>query len=188
MNKKEWRERGIQLLSNYSKVEKKETERQLHHRLFTSFLWKQSYLIGVTLSSPIEWDTRKIIERAWQEGKEVVVPKTTPATKELKFYRITDFNQVTSGHFGIEEPVVELTELVEKEEIDLLIVPGLMYHPKGYRIGFGGGYYDRFLVDFQQPTLSILHSDQISSKIPIEEHDIAINYFLTQENLSQTQH
>jgi len=186
MNKAEWRKTGIDILSSFSKEEKEAIEQQLHQLLFSTDLWKESQTIGVTLSSPTEWDTRRIILRAWQEGKKVCVPKTVPQTKQMHFYHITDFNQAAPGHFGMEEPLPDKTERLDKKEINLLLVPGLIYNKEGYRIGFGGGYYDRFLMDYPHTTLALLHSKQLSPLIPVEKHDIRLQYLLTEKKCFST--
>lgn len=186
MNKKQWREKALAFLKSLPTEEKRNIEDAFHNQLFSHPLWKESKMIGTTLSSALEWDTRRIIEQAWKEGKEVVVPKTLPKTKQMKFYLIFSFNQIAPGHFGMDEPLLEKAMVVDKDEIDLLLVPGLIFHPKGYRIGFGGGYYDRFLMDFMNTTVSFAHSEQIDSAIPTESHDIPMDYLLTEEKWIQT--
>src|SRR5699024_8900956 len=96
---------------------------------------------------------------------------------------VTNFEQVRRGHFGMEEPVPEKTQKIEKQQIDLMIVPGLIYNESGYRIGFGGGYYDRFLSDFSHATLALLHSDQLVSSFPVEKFDIPVAFLVTEEGM-----
>lgn len=79
--------------------------------------------------------------------------------------------------FGVEEPLV--FEKVVKDEIDLLIVPGLIFSSEGYRIGFGGGYYDRFLKDFQGPTVSLAFGEQIRDDWQPENFDIPVAKIIT---------
>lgn len=169
-----------------SKIEEKEREeisKQIQSHLFKTDLWRNAQTIGVHLSLEEEWDTREIIKRAFEEGRSVVIPKTIPDTKELIFYEITDLSQTVEGPFNLEEPDTEITQPVNKDSIDLLIVPGLAFTKNGYRIGFGGGYYDRYLADFIHPTVSLLHSNQIIDTFPIEPYDIPVNYLLTEEGL-----
>lgn len=168
-------------LAKVSEAEREEISEKIQKRLFESKLWQQADTIGIYLSFGNEWDTRTIIEKAWQSGKNVAVPKTNPAVKELNFYQINDFSEVRKGHFNLEEPIVEKTKLVEKDAIDLLIVPGLVFSKDGYRIGFGGGYYDRFLTDFIHPTVSLVWSGQLVEYLPTDWYDIPVQYLCTEK-------
>lgn len=186
MNKKELRKDMHEKLADFNPEKRKEIEKQLHEYLFTSELWKKAGVVGVTISGETEWDTYAIIERGWQDNKTVCVPKTKPQTKEMVFYAIDDFSQTKKGFFNLVEPLPEKAEAVKKEAIDLLIVPGLIYNKYGYRIGFGGGYYDRFLEDFHQATVSLLHSSQLSEDIPLKPHDIPVQYLITEKGLYES--
>ena len=85
------------------------------------------------------------------------------------------------GNFGISEPDTQKAKEIDKNQIDLLLVPGLIFTRDGYRIGFGGGYYDRFLTDFVQPTVSLASTKQLVDDFPVEPFDIPVNYLLTEE-------
>ncbi|WP_277630277.1 5-formyltetrahydrofolate cyclo-ligase [Atopococcus tabaci] len=186
MNKKELRKDMHEKLADFNPEKRKEIEKQLHEYLFNSKLWKNAQVVGVTISGETEWDTRAIIERGWQDNKIVCVPKTKPQTKEMVFYAIDDFSQTEKGFFNLVEPLPEKAETVNKESIDLLIVPGLLYNKYGYRIGFGGGYYDRFLEDFHRSTVSLLHSSQLMEDIPLKPHDIPVQYLITEKGLFES--
>lgn len=170
-------------LQKLDETERNDISDQIQENLFQSDLWKNAQTIGVHLSIGHEWDTREIVGRAFEEGRIIVVPKTVPETRELEFYQITDFDQTVIGHFNLEEPDVELTKRVEKDSIDLLIVPGVAFTKNGYRIGVGGGYYDRFLTDFIHPTVSLLHTNQLVDTFQIEPFDIPVTYLITEEGL-----
>ena len=170
-------------LSKLDETERIDVSNQIQKHLFESDLWKNAQTIGVHLSVGHEWDTREIVGRAFEEGRAVVIPKTIPDTRELEFYRITDFDQTVIGHFDLEEPDVEMTERVKKDDIDLLIVPGVAFTKNGYSIGVGGGYYDRFLTDFIHPTVSLLHTNQLVDTFPIEPFDIPVMYLITEEGI-----
>ena len=163
--------------------EREEISTDLANRLFESELWEKAETIGIYLSFGNEWETRGIIEEAWRVGKKVAIPKTIPDVKGMKFYQMDDFSKVKKGHFNIEEPIVDQTRVVEKDQIDLLIVPGLIFSKDGYRIGFGGGYYDRFLTDFIHPTVSLVWSGQLVEYLPTNQYDLPVQYILTEHGL-----
>ena len=182
-SKKRLREEMLSAFAQLSEKEHKYISKQLQQRLFQSGLWKNAETIAVYLSVRKEWDTRKIVEQAWADGKQVAIPKTIPDTKEMFFYGISDWSQTVKGPFQLEEPNIAETTVVEKEAIELMIVPGLAFTNEGYRIGFGGGYYDRFLADFIHPTASLVHTNQLTDSFYIEPFDIPVNYMITQQGI-----
>lgn len=180
MEKKKMRDDILTYLKSLSIKDQKEIEKKLHHRLFQEDIWKQAKTVGVTVSQAMEWDTNTIIEKAWAQGKNVAVPKCIPESKKMQFYEITSFDQLEIAYFNIQEPIPKHTKIVKKESIDLLIVPGLVFDRRGYRIGFGGGYYDRFLMNFINYTVSILSNRQLLDEVPKESHDLPVQYLITE--------
>lgn len=182
-SKKKLREEMLAAFAQLSEEEHTEISHQLHQGLFQSGLWENAETVAVYLSVRKEWDTRDIVEQAWADGKKVVIPKTIPDTKEMIFYEILNWSQTVQGPFQLEEPNVRETTAVEKEAIELMIVPGLVFTNEGYRIGFGGGYYDRYLADFIHPTASLVHTNQLTASFYIERFDIPINYLITEQGI-----
>ena len=111
--------------------------------------WAEAKTIGITLSMENEVNTYPIIEKAWKEGKRVVVPKCNKETRTMSFRQISNFDQLETVYMNLREPIPALTEEVNADEIDLQIVPGVAYTERGERIGYGGGYYDRYLVHYK---------------------------------------
>lgn len=183
MGKDELRKGMLIALDKIGLIERKKAEKAMHNHLFESALWKEAEMIGVTLSTSKEWDTKEIIEKAWIDGKRVCVPKSIHGTRALHFFEITAFTQVEKGYFDLLEPIISETERVDEAAIDLMIVPGLIFTRSGYRIGFGGGYYDRFLEYFDKTTVSLLHSNQLVDAFPVESHDIPVQYLITEKGL-----
>jgi 5-formyltetrahydrofolate cyclo-ligase len=149
--------------------------------LYKEALWKSSSTIGITVSNPPEVDTYQIIRKAWEEGKKVVIPKCIPQQKQMFFRQLERFDQLETVYFGLLEPIESETEQVTTEDIDLLIVPGIAFMSNGYRMGAGGGYYDRFLQGYHGNTMSLAFEDQIVSSLPIEAHDIPVAKIITNE-------
>ena len=181
MDKKELRKVAKERLNNIDSTTRKRISNQIVHQLISSDLWKQADTIGVTVSSGFEWDTEPIIEQGWQEGKTIVVPKCTPENRQLDFYHLENFDQLEESFYNLREPNPARTTKVNKQAINLLIVPGLLYDKRGYRIGFGGGYYVRFLTDFQNKTVSIFYSEQLLDEVPSEPYDLPVQALLTEK-------
>lgn len=180
MLKSELRKAMTGFLKKMAEQEKKDIEEKILQNLLSSSLWKDARTIGVTVSQGFEWNTRPIIESGWKQGKTICVPKCVPKEKKLIFYELEDFGQLEKSYYNLLEPETEKTTKVEKPQIDLLIVPGLVFDKNGYRVGFGGGYYDRFLMDFPNKTVSLAHSGQIRGDLPVDSHDIPVQHLITE--------
>ncbi|WP_066173423.1 5-formyltetrahydrofolate cyclo-ligase [Bacillus marinisedimentorum] len=181
--KEQLRKKAKEKLQQMDSAEKWNLEQGIYRNLFEQPEWEKADTIGVTISMPLELNTAPIIEKAWSEGKKVAVPKCLPEKKELQFRILTDFSELEVVYYGLKEPILERTERVHKNRIDLLIVPGLLFQQEGYRIGFGGGYYDRFLTDFAGRTASLAYSWQADSSFQAEDHDIPVDKVITENKV-----
>lgn len=181
--KKQIRESVITKLKNLSNKQKEEMEQKLHQHLFNTELWMSAKHIGVTISQGFEWNTRPIIEKAWQQGKVACVPKCSPTDKTLQFYELNSYDQLETVYYNLLEPKAEETNKINKQNIDLLLVPGVVFNKEGFRIGFGGGFYDRFLSDYPNETISLISSLQLVDDLPIEAHDIAVKHLITEAGI-----
>ncbi|RFU65706.1 5-formyltetrahydrofolate cyclo-ligase [Peribacillus glennii] len=181
--KKEIRGQLKSVLQNISEPDYRTLSRKIAKNLFKLGEWEKAKVVGVTVSNVPEVDTREIIKKAWEQGKEVAVPKCFPKEKSIQFRKITSLEQLETVFFGLQEPILNETTEAPREEIDLLIVPGLGYTRTGYRIGFGGGYYDRFLPYYNGPTLSLAFNEQVLPALPIEKHDIPVGKLITPERV-----
>ena len=148
------------------------TERLLHHPFY-----QEAKVIASYLSFPHEFQTQELIEQALKDGKKVLIPKTYP--KGCMDFVVYEPQQLVKTSFGLLEPQGDL-EVVDASQIDLIHVPGLVFTTKGYRIGYGGGYYDRYLKHFSGHTLSTVYPSQVQDFIP-EKHDIPIQEVLIDE-------
>lgn len=166
---------------------KKEINNQIHENLFGSTYWKESKVLGLTLSSETEWDTYEIIRRAWADNKIVAIPVTNEKTHLMKFYLLDSLKDLKEGAYKIYEPINQSTEhYFDKVGIDLMIVPGVVFDRKGYRIGFGKGYFDRYLANFNNKTISLVAEFQIIKQIPTNEYDISVNCLITERGIIKT--
>lgn len=183
MDKKQLRQQMKQLILHMPTEERKKKENVIHDILFQQHCWQKAHVIGITMSRQIEVDTIAIIERAWQEGKGVAIPRCDVATRQMTFREIRSFQQTERSFFDLYEPIVEETKEVQKHEMELLFVPGLAFDRHGYRLGYGGGYYDRYLGDFPNDTISLAYDCQIVSMLPTEQHDIPVQMIITNEGI-----
>ena len=153
-------------------------EKELTKAVCSSQEWKASKTIGVTWSNFPEIDTHTIIKNGLEEGKRMVVPYSGK-NRVMTFHEYSPDIAMAKSKFGIMEPV-DKSNPVPPGEIDLLLVPGLAFSETGFRIGFGGGYYDRYLAAYNGHTLSVLFPVQLFKKPhwEIEAFDVPIQKLL----------
>ncbi|WNS74297.1 5-formyltetrahydrofolate cyclo-ligase [Bacillus sp. DTU_2020_1000418_1_SI_GHA_SEK_038] len=182
-DKKKLRKEIMEKLSMINKPLYEQLSYKIANHLYQDKYWQEAETVGITISKQPEVDTYQIIRRAWEEGKRIVIPKCLPKTREMVFRTLCRFDQLESVYYGLLEPIESETNEVSPDDIDLIIVPGLAFTEKGYRLGFGGGYYDRFLTKYNGYTLSLAFQDQIMEKLPVEGHDIPVSKIITDEKI-----
>lgn len=185
MDKHQIRKQIRTILNNMSIEEYKERSVAIIERLFNEPYIKDRKTIAVTISRFPEVDTAMIIEKLWKLGKTVVVPKCHPKSKEMSFYAIEQFSQLETVYMDLQEPIIEETKLITKDHIETIIVPGIVFNKKGYRIGYGGGYYDRYLINFEGDLIALAFDEQVVNYVPVETHDIPVHTIITDTALIQ---
>ncbi len=138
--------------------------------------------IGVYYPIGSEILTQDIIQELLSNGKEVFLPKVIE--KEMEFRKIIDFSSLEKGSFDIMEPK-EDCEI--DNDLDVVLVPTVGISPIGVRLGYGHGFYDRFLAKHKSVTISLTFEKQIVKKIPKSEHDIIIDWVITEDRILETQ-
>ena len=175
--KAELRKQVLQEMKAISQEQKQFIDQTLTERLLQHPFYQEAEVIATYLSFPHEFQTQELIEQALRDGKKVLIPKTYP--KGRMDFVVYDPQQLVKTSFGLLEPQGNL-EVVDASQIDLIHVPGLSFTTKGYRIGYGGGYYDRYLEYFSGHTLSTVYRYQVQDFIP-ENHDIPVQEVLIDE-------
>ena len=132
----------------------------------------------IYMSTSIEVDTKNIILNAWADGKKVAVPRCIPGTRDMEFHYIESFDDVKPGSFSVLEPD-ESSPIVTDFSGCLMILPGMQFDHSGYRIGYGKGYYDRYLMKFTGITVGICYSDELKPFMYHGRYDRAVNIVLT---------
>ncbi|MBI5975653.1 5-formyltetrahydrofolate cyclo-ligase [Staphylococcus canis] len=172
MDKKEIRSETINKMKRMNKSTKKLSDKWLFEQLIQHPKFKESNSIGIVLSMPHEVETDKIIKKALDLGKKIYVPSTNYQHRTMNFQQLFNLNQVDTDEKGIRF-VNEETSI--NNELDLVIVPGVAFDTKGYRIGYGGGYFDRYLSQHNPKTISLVYDLQVYEHLPTESHDRPIS-------------
>jgi 5-formyltetrahydrofolate cyclo-ligase len=130
--------------------------------------------------------TRHTLPQALTHGKRVVVPWCVVETNELELFLLEDMSELVEGAYKILEPKTELRDLpakkVQPEELDLVMVPGTAFDPRGGRMGQGKGYYDRLLARARPdaPLVALAFDCQMFPEIPVAPHDVFMDLVLTE--------
>ncbi|MER2106555.1 MAG: 5-formyltetrahydrofolate cyclo-ligase [Solibacillus sp.] len=181
MDKQRMREQMRVVLAKLSYEDYKERSKVIGRKLLQEPSIREGKTIALTMSNRPEVDTTMIIEALWQLGKQVCIPKCKPG-RAMDFYTIDGFFQTERSKMAILEPIPELTKLVAKDELDVIIVPGIVFDTCGYRIGFGGGYYDRFLAGYTGKTIALAFDEQVVSLVPTDPYDLPVERIITDKN------
>ena len=175
--KSKLRKQVLQEMKALSQEQKQAMDRALTKRFLNHPFYQEAKTIATYLSFPHEFQTQELIEQALKDGKKVLIPKTYP--KGRMDFVVYHPQQLVKTSFGLLEPQGDL-EVVEPSQIDLIHVPGLVFTREGYRIGYGGGYYDRYLEHFAGHSLSTIYPCQIQTFNP-DSHDIPVQEVLIYE-------
>ena len=128
-----------------------------------------------------EPETAKLITKLLEQGKVIGLPRMLPG-RQMEVRRYDPAIPMVKAAFGIEEPSTECATL-SKEEIDLVLTPAVAYDKQGYRMGFGGGYYDRWLPDFSGVTVGLCRDCVLQNHVPVESHDAQVDFVLTESQI-----
>ena len=141
----------------------------------------RTLLIYVSIGT--EADTLELIRSALADGKRVAVPKSYPQTRQMRFFSINSADELSPGVYGVPEPDETLCEQITDFDRCLCVVPALTYDLQGYRMGYGKGYYDRFLNDFTGYTVGITFSECLSRYLPRGRFDAAVDLIVTDKRI-----
>ncbi|MCE5194494.1 MAG: 5-formyltetrahydrofolate cyclo-ligase [Nitrospiraceae bacterium] len=142
--------------------------------------FKDARTLSIYASFRSEVETIEMI-KSLLGSKHVALPKVDNELKKLKLYEVKNIGELALGAIGILEPDVTEDRLIEAGDIDLFIVPGAAFDINGYRIGYGGGYYDKLLSKAKKDCsfIALGFEEQIIANIPFEIHDIKMHKIVT---------
>lgn len=158
--------------------------RNLAEKLYAMEEYRRAKSIYAYLPYNQEVRTWQIIERAWADGKRVAVPKVYGEVME--FLWLDDFSQVAPGAYNIPEPTFDAP--VADDEAALVLMPGLAFDPAGHRVGYGGGFYDKYLEAHPgHPLVALCYPFQMFDRLDVEAHDIPVNRVICADALERAE-
>lgn len=165
---------------------RKNKSKIIHNKLKELPTWQQAGVVMSYVSFGSEVSTHTLIKEALAAGKRVAVPLCVREGRRLIPSEILDFpDDLRPGTWGILEPRPECLRPLDPQLIDLVIVPGVAFDRKGNRLGYGAGYYDRFLKTLKPGTVTIAlaFSEQIVPDVYAEDHDLPVDMVVTDEEV-----
>lgn len=175
MDKKELRKKFRESRDNI--LNREELSKKIAKNLFDFYEYQKAKSLFIFVSFRSEVNTEEIIEKSLADGKIVAIPKIYG--NKMKAIRIKSLNGLERNPMGILEPKDD----EEYYKIDLSLTPGLAFSKDGYRLGYGGGYYDRFFAKYSTKKVGLAFYDQLTDKIPKEEFDQKLDYLVTEKGI-----
>lgn len=162
---------------------KEKLDVKIMDNFFNSEYISKSDVIFIYVSMESEINTINMINKLLDMGKRVAVPKVISDKKEMVALEIKSLSELNeSGAFGILEP--DMSKKNIGDEVDLVIVPGLAFDKRGYRVGYGGGFYDKFLEKYNTiRRVCLCYNFQIIDNIPYEDFDEKVDVIITEDEL-----
>lgn len=164
-----------------SGMEVKKRSEQIINNLTKLSEYKKARSVLFYVSFNNEVETHDIIKRTLEnKDKQIIVPFFKD-DKGISLSILKDFSDLVEKKFGILEPRPEKIIELRKDRFDLVIIPGIVFDKEGYRIGYGNGYYDRFLSGLKTLKVGLCYDFQLVEKIPKEKHDIPVDMIITEK-------
>jgi 5-formyltetrahydrofolate cyclo-ligase len=182
-SKSQLRKRILNVRNNMSEEDVKKNSNAIMDKITSLDIYKQSKVVFIYMDFKNEVMTSNLIKRMLSERKRVVIPYTDNINSVLIPSEITKESDLKQNSFGYFEPKSILP--VNIEEIDLVIVPGVVFDKNLNRIGFGKGYYDKILNRLKPSAkkVALAHDFQVLEDIPAEEHDVKMDMIITEKNI-----
>lgn len=124
-----------------------------------------------------------VIEDAISKGKKVALPVCTDTDGNMDYYYIHSLDDLITGFFSVREPDTNFCKICHDFSNSICVVPGIAFDKNGYRLGYGKGYYDRFLKKTALVSVGLCYNELVVEKIPNEKYDIPVDYIITQDRL-----
>lgn len=191
--KSEARRRALYIRDSLSAAYREEQSQRIVKRMQESELYRQADVVLSYCSFRSEVDTTCLNEDILRHGKRLYLPKTYSSEKRIRFYEVKDTKSLEKGYQGILEPAgnhsgeLRFAKPGAVSGNILMVMPGAAFDAAGYRMGYGGGYYDRYVSQYgiYFTSLFIAFQEQRTPALYAEEHDVRPDFILTQEGFQK---
>lgn len=180
--KREMREKYSAVRNGMDAEKREEFDKKIFDRLTASITYRHSNEILLYASVGSEIDTWRIFDAAIKAGKKVAFPLCFE-DNTMKYYYVNSRDDLETGSFGILEPKKGLEEY-SPQSLSLCVVPGIVFDKEGYRIGYGKGFYDRFLSTFPGVKVGLVYSNMIVPKVPRGRFDKHVDILISERGVN----
>lgn len=177
--KKELRAKYRKMRENMNPDVKSACDAAILQRITNASFYKEARMLLCFVSTSIEVDTRKLIQHAFSQRKTVAVPKCLDRSGHMAFFIINSLDELKEDMFGLLEPDPQIHPQVTDFSGALCVLPAFAFDTEGFRIGFGKGYYDRFLQRFDGVKAGICYSSCMANELPHGRYDVPADYIVT---------
>lgn len=160
---------------------KSELDKKIFNKIISLNSYKKSELILTFVSTDIEVDTHELIKYSISIGKKVAVPKCISGTRQMEFYLINSMDDLEAATFSVLEPKTDICTKLVNYGNSICIIPGLAFDVKGYRLGYGKGYYDRFLSNYTGQNIGICYCSCTLNKLINGKFDKSVDVLITEK-------
>lgn len=157
--------------------------KKIAENLINSDFYKNAKTVFIYASFGSEVETYDIIKQIIADEKRLAVPRCITKTHTMEAVCIKSTDELICGAYKISEPSENNKNILNPSEIDLVIVPALAFDRKGFRLGYGGGYYDRFLRDFGGASIGLCYAECLVDNLPYEEFDCRVSRIICPEEM-----
>ena len=181
-DKKALRRKYIAVRDSVGEEKRESASRKIAEILFETDFYKQAKAVFAYVSFGSEVETQEILKKIKTDGKRLFVPLCDTENRVMSAVEIDDVSQLIRGAYGIMEPENK-QRVAEKGEIDLIIAPALSFDKSGARLGYGGGYYDKFMEGFEGMTVGLCFDECLAEELPREEFDCKVDRVICPERM-----
>lgn len=166
---------------NLSEISRASNSLKVLNKLFSLEIYKKSQHIALYHPINSEVDTYNIFQRSMLDGKKIYFPKITSSL--IHFYNVQNLEELEKGYKGILEPKTQINRL-SKDSLDLILLPGLGFDKLGNRLGYGGGFYDKYLEELPRyKSIALAFDFQILDYLPTSKWDVKVGRIITESKV-----
>ena len=158
-------------------------DKKICNKLLNLWAVRETETFLCYVSTDIEVDTKEFINSLLASGKKVAVPRCEGGPSEMNFYYINSLDDLSPGSFNVLEPESDEEKLLTQTENTICIVPAFMFDKSGYRLGYGKGYYDRYLSKYKGSTIGICYSQNIKDELFHGKYDRTVDMIVTEKQI-----
>jgi 5-formyltetrahydrofolate cyclo-ligase len=179
MDKQSLRKKYLEIRNNISNKDAKSNI--IFNQIINLKEYQNAQIIAIYKNLKSEVNTNKLIDYSLSIGKTIALPKVT--NDDMKFYKIENNSELLKSNFGVLEPIANNDNYISKDNIDVIIVPGICFDKNKNRLGFGKGYYDRYLLNTKIKKIGICFNEQIIDIVPTSKYDIKMDLIITDREI-----